>query len=363
LFPGAGIALLLAVVLFLVALLWGMAVGRRGRWIAGGLSAVLLLTVAGFFNGWQPPRRLFQTPVPYLHLTAAQVQADRARGADEQARRSAFIDVAGWIRASTPPDSLFHFIGKQNEFFRYMTRRSLLYSWMDALVGVLNPATVADNSRLVLAMQSIDLYGSSKILEVLDDYGVDYLLAGPIEPPIQPVAVGDRLLSTSVLYRNSHYTVYDFQAQPLADVPPVFEFGAAWHLVHQDLWDGPPVYGVCSPINVYTVWQPLPGSLAAAGDIEYYLSVILQNESGTLIKVEQLLARHTPAAPPVPVNHNTRFEVPCTAAPGDYQVVLALAAWDTQTQTAQPLTVPGLGDYVYLRTITIGTPGAGTVQR
>jgi len=138
---------------------------------------------------------------------------------------------------------------------------------------------------------------------------------------------------------------------------PILRFGNAWELM---AWDSPTDgLRACQSATMNTWWRPVPqASSSPARDA--YLSLVLQNEDGLLLKKEVLLARLNDSADeqrlyPLAIT----LDIPCDARPAAYDVALAMSLCIPQGQEAacSPqdafISAGGLGAYPYLTTLQL----------
>jgi len=139
---------------------------------------------------------------------------------------------------------------------------------------------------------------------------------------------------------------------------PILRFGDSWSLVD---WHRPADgLQACQSATLNTWWQPY--ALPTSADWhDAYLSVVLQNDQGVLLKREVLLAslRGSPDEQrlyPLAIT----LDIPCDAAPGPYDLALAMSL--CQRNSGAPACAQqdaftregGLGAYPYLTTVQLG---------
>jgi hypothetical protein len=146
---------------------------------------------------------------------------------------------------------------------------------------------------------------------------------------------------------------------PRLDVDePILRFGDSWSLMD---WHRPADgLQACQSATLNTWWQPY--ALPTSADWhDAYLSVVLQNDQGVLLKREVLLAslRGSPDEQrlyPLAVT----LDIPCDAAPGPYDVALAMSLCQPDSgalacaQQDAFTRDGGLGAYPYLTTVQVG---------
>jgi len=137
---------------------------------------------------------------------------------------------------------------------------------------------------------------------------------------------------------------------------PILRFGDTWELM---AWDSPTDgLQACQSATFDTWWQPY--ALPTAADAhEAYLSVVLQNNQGVLLKREVLLASLSGSPDeqrlyPLAIT----LDIPCDARPAAYDVALAMSICEQGEQIACTqqdafTSAGGLGAYPYLTTLSI----------
>jgi len=103
------------------------------------LGATIWLSVF-FFVFW-----FFLEPNSGTPMTPeALITFSQGTDAKEKIRRSDYLDMAEWLRVNTPVDSLIYLDRwLDSGFFRYLSQRSLLFTWMDELMGPNNADLIA----------------------------------------------------------------------------------------------------------------------------------------------------------------------------------------------------------------------------
>ena len=121
-----------------------------------------------------------------------------------------YMDMAEWLRVNTPLDSLIHFeyqFEDRSGYFRFLTQRSMFYTWMDIHVGQYSPsAEQAAASRKIL--DAVASTPSLRFGSLIAQYDINYVVmhSGYV-PPLPVLDKGQWYVSVPV-YSNTHYDIY-----------------------------------------------------------------------------------------------------------------------------------------------------------
>jgi hypothetical protein len=129
-----------------------------------------------------------------------------------------YYDMTDWLRTNTPVDSLVHFhqnIFDRSGFFRFLSQRSMLFTWLDAYEGQFNPHVAEYSRQITTDVERIPVF---LIGLLAAKYDVDYLVISRYYPGPLPVWVDGKMHIPEVVHANSTYNIYQINRLSGEDV-------------------------------------------------------------------------------------------------------------------------------------------------
>lgn len=173
-----------------------------GLFAAISCAFVVVLVILLRFT-W-PDLWVSSTPLSLESLVtmARQYQSREATG------RSDYLDMTSWIYRNTPPDSLIYFEQSaydRSGFFRYLTQRALLFTWLDESVGQYSPGLAANNRQIAADIHAVT---QETFPSLLRRYEVDYAVVQAQQSQLFPDPKRSAEIKADLVYENSTYKIY-----------------------------------------------------------------------------------------------------------------------------------------------------------
>jgi hypothetical protein len=166
--------------------------------MVGLMVIAFLLTWGGRWN-WDAS---IETNLNYL------IEVGQKNKTLENQFEADYYDMTNWLQTNTPVDSLVHFHQgsfDRSGFFRFLTQRSLLFTWVDTYEGQFNP-TVAERSRQITKdIGTIPVFLAG-LLAVR--YDVNYVVLPYYYPTPLPIWGNGHWYVSEIAHTNTTYTIY-----------------------------------------------------------------------------------------------------------------------------------------------------------
>jgi hypothetical protein len=145
----------------------------------------------------------------YTPLTPEKIlSAIRQYDSSEYTIKTDYLDMTTWLRENTSLDSLIYLeqtVHDRNGFFRYLTQRALLFTWMDEGIGQYSPGQAAFSRQLSVDALAVT---PETLPALLKRYEVNYLVAQAHDSRLYPEPHLNTDLKTTLVYENSTYKIY-----------------------------------------------------------------------------------------------------------------------------------------------------------
>jgi hypothetical protein len=180
---------------------------KSGRTIAKlavvTVGASIFIMGVAFWGTWASG---WDSSVP-LNLESL-IATNSALQSSEQTIRKDYLDMTEWLRVNTPQDSLVHLdygLADRSGYFRFLSERSMFFTWMDQSVGQYSANLAESNRKLLADYSRIPGFRFGALVAL---YDINYVIVHNGLTPFLPTLDKGEWVVPVLAYNNTTYDIY-----------------------------------------------------------------------------------------------------------------------------------------------------------